>query len=572
MAMLLYMLSLNSYNMGWGIWHKAFFLLALAPFAFAGDVSLSLGADFVTLSCTQPSVYVEAINDGSDSASVYLSAISEDFGAMFDSSVLSIPPFAARSTRLRIAAPECFRGVNDVQVNAQVCDASGCYSLGRSVTVDAMPCGYCAPVRCKNCDTPLRVEIPAAFLLDSQTSFLSSTLVREASFLPSEYAVRITPKRQCVEVRHGESAKQRVAIENMGAAGSFKLRLVGPEKTALGAQLSKERVVLARSGADDAFVFAKPEFSATAPTGRTWVELQALHGDKVAGSEFACFDVLPSYAASISAPKSTTASKCSENATIEAMVDNTGTADDEYSISTSIGTPSRKRLFVGAGESAPLNITLKTLALATGTNDVTLKAESPNVAGSGTMQVIAEECAAPVAPAYTTTDGVYEVMIPVKNSLGKPLYNVSVSAAGLPAGWKVLAQSAALQPGESRELKAWIEPKGDQDAAVNVTVTGDGAVLGSTLLDLSPKKDFAGRATGLFAAAGASLPYVVIAALAIVLVLMLARQQKQAPKPMTVIQAAQPVAERSVQMDRIKQMVLGGASGSESGELDDMLE
>lgn len=561
------MLSLNSYNMGGVCWHQAFFIIALAPFALAGDVSLSLGTDFVTLSCTQPAVYVEAINDGSASASVYLSAISEDFGAMFDSSVLNIPPFAARSTRLRIAAPECFRGVSEVQVNAQACDASGCYSLGRAITVDALPCGYCAPVRCINCDTPLRVEIAHAPLLDSQTSFLSSTLVREASFLPSEYAVRITPKRQCVEVRHGESVKQRVSIENTGAAGSFRLRLSGPEKTALGAQLSKERIVLARNGAEDVFVFAKPEASATAPTGRTWVELQALHGDNVVGSEFACFDVLPFYAASISAPGSTTVSRCGESATIEAAIENTGTADDEYSISTSIGTPSSKRLFVGAGESAPLNITVKTSALMTGTNDIALSAESPNVAGSGTVRVIAEECAAPVAPAYSTTDGVYEVAIPVKNALGKPLYNVSVSAAGLPAGWKVLAQSASLQPGESRELKAWIEPKGDQDAAVNVTVTGDGAVLGSALLNLSPKKDFA-RATGFFGAAGASLPYVAIVALAVLLVLMLARQQAPVRKPMPV-QVAQP-AERSAQMEQIKQMILGGAG--ESGELEDMLE
>ena len=448
-------------------------------------VSLNTEADYAIIQGTQGELRVWATNNANETRFVSFSAYVGELTAFIDEPFAALQPNAAKETYLRFNAPDCFRGVEDVYLTARSCNADGtsCAERTKTIHVFVTPTADCS----YHINGSIGVEAYTAPLVRGRPS---STLTYVKYFDPTEYDLRVSGAEKCIDFYAGDWKRVQMTLLNRGAAGTFDLRLLG-DTDKVNAMLGSDYVSLTRNDASDVFIDVQPG----RVSGRYWVTLQVLYGVSVITEKDVCINVVDKYEAALLLPKYMRVPDCS-GATIKALVENKGTAEDEYAImSDSFATPSDETITVQAGDRGTFDVAIDASQLKQGVTTLHVgiaSVETKKMVAEATTDVEVVSCAAASKVNATQTQQAdsLRISVAVVNDLDAPLENVSAHITGIPAAWKVQAESGVtIAPNSSRNITVIVTPTTSEEAvAPHLVVTAGDRVVGEQALPpISPK-------------------------------------------------------------------------------------
>ncbi|VVB67832.1 Uncharacterised protein [Candidatus Norongarragalina meridionalis] len=448
-------------------------------------VSLSTEADYAIITGTQGELRFWATNNANETRFVSFSAYVGELTAFIDEPFAALQPNAAKSTYIRFNAPDCFRGVEDVYLKARSCNADGtsCAERTKTIHVFVTPTADCS----YHINGSLGTEAYVAPLVRGRPS---STLTYVKYFDPTEYDVRVSGAEKCIDFYAGDWKRVPLTLLNRGAAGTFDLRLLG-DTDKINAMLGSEYVSLTRNDASDVFIDVQPGRD----SGRYWVTLQVLNGVSVITEKDVCINVVDKYEASLLMPKYVRVPDCS-GVTIRGLAENLGTAEDVYAIMTDkFAAASEDTITVRAGERGQFDVVIDGSTLQKGTTTLHVgiaSVETSKMVAEATTQLEVVSCSAASSVNATQTQEAESVRVTVNvvNDLNTSLDNVSASVAGIPATWKVQAESGvSIAPQSSRNLTVIITPTTSEEAVAPqlIVKSGDRIIGQQALPPISPK-------------------------------------------------------------------------------------
>ncbi len=516
-------------------------VLLAAPVALAFSFSSSsYNLGITTVSDGKAFVY--ATNPFSQDGTLSFTASSGQLNAYFDSAAQAIAGGATRGTYVHVSSPQCFKGVQDIAVYAQLCVGGDCKVESLTIRVNIAPASDCSGYVYLSNGTEA-YYVPAAPRTSDGTVPLSSGIYFSSQYDPSYYELDIFGKDE-LDLRQGDYATVELSLANRGAAGTFDLRLIG-DKGELEGHLSDDYVSLSRG--EERLV--RLDVQPSTITGKYCAAVQALHGGVIVQEKYVCFNVYDKLAATIKLPSSIAATRC-DAVKFEATVQNTGTAQDTYHFKAKpYAIVSEPYLTLTSGESGDVIVTVDANSLALGRNDVTLYAEGETTdaltgltsKGSGTVGILVSDCpqaiATPAAPAsistvnttQTANGTLIKVVAQAFNDGEDILEEVTADITGLPEGWKVTQQEpmgVSVLPNQTKNLTLWVQAGGPEEAEALLQIKSRGTAIYSKPIRINGSTgDFGILGFFTLALSSNSLFIAVLILAALVVIVMSARKR-----------------------------------------------
>lgn len=235
----------------------ALVVIAMASVASALDVGVS--SSDVRISSREAQVYVWATNPTDKEVILTFNAQLGVLQGSFDTSSMGVAPRSTEGTILRINAPDCTRGVQDVKIEARI--TAGNYNDSGTVfvRVNAVANDACDKYR----EAAISREAYPYVARRDQ-----STVAYGSYFDPSEYNLDI--KVPELKYAVGKASKADIVFMNRGAAGTFDVRLVG-DAASIGAAIYPKGITLQGSEIAEVALYAAPK-----QTGETRLVMQVL--------------------------------------------------------------------------------------------------------------------------------------------------------------------------------------------------------------------------------------------------------------------------------------------------------
>ncbi|MFH1199872.1 MAG: NEW3 domain-containing protein, partial [Candidatus Micrarchaeota archaeon] len=366
----------------------------------------------------------------------------------------------------------------------------------------------------------------------------ASQIVKTASFEPIGYDLRLSGGDSCISFLRGETGSAEMMLRNRGAAGSFDVRVVGPD-TQLMAYASRDYVSLARGGSEGlkAYFRAEPE----AEEGRHFATIQFIHGADVVAEKDLCVQIKDRHEAKVTAPRSAQVNP--ERATsLQFEVENLGTSRESFAVSL-LGVPggveiSPQGFSLEPGETKAVDVIFSPGALKAQTSTLEFLVDSDYSHGRASVEITrAEQVPYPGIFAGNTTEsgGAFTFEVIVKNGQPFDIDNVSFEVQGLPAGWESTVPSTTDIPaGKQARVPVVIRPGSDaQAASLVLVVKQNGREIGRQKLPI-----VTGAASGIsgfltLGTASGMWLIILILLLAVIVILMAARIRKDVRKAET---------------------------------------
>jgi len=469
--------------------------ILLAVAALTSGLAIQTDADSYSITGqTQGQAYVWAVNDFASTATISFTASASHVTASLDKARHSAAVDGVAGTVVRFYAPPAFRGTDYITIQAQACAGDGtCVTATKKIEIRV------------EAEITQNEQIGQPQRYTKSAPEWGSVTYYGAAFDPTSYNVDIQSRTSCIKIGAGSRESERLLLLNRGAAGSFNIRAFGDKKL-IDAELTPSRISLQRSGAEEVWLSVSPSLQAAGQ--RTYVTVQVLApNSQVVAERDYCFDIEDRFDAKLYVPKLVQVTNCGQTE-IQAVLQNTGTAADRYTISGSrlLGvTPDE--LTLAAGESQELKLLVDTSGLEPGQTAISFSvASASGAAGSGETVLDVKACENMAKS--TTQEGPTEttISVEVKNEFNRTLENVTASVEGLPQGWTVLlpVEPLTLQPGEAKNITMTIRASTGEEVknATLVLKEGDKVIARQRLPTISGKP---GGLTGFFTAASGNL-------------------------------------------------------------------
>lgn len=252
-------------------------ILVLASVASALDVGVE--SKDVRISSREGTVYVWATNPTNEEATLTFNARLGILQGSFDETVLAVAPKSTAGTVLRINAPDCTRGVQDVKIEAKIeaIEAAGYNDSGAAfVRVTIVPNEACDAY---NEASPSSEAYPHKF------ERYQSTVTYGTYYDPSEYNLDV--KTTDLKCAVGDASKAKIVLVNKGAAAALDLRLVG-DVAGTGAVVYPKNVVIQRSEVLEVGLYAAPR-----EVGKKKLVLQVLRNNAIVLERSVFIEAIP---------------------------------------------------------------------------------------------------------------------------------------------------------------------------------------------------------------------------------------------------------------------------------------
>lgn len=483
-------------------------LLMVAFIVSVQAIELRISDDSIYISSTEGRVFVYVKNTATEVRNLLISADGNQLNAFVDAYQTIVRAGATGGAYVHISAPDCFRGSEAVQINAQLCSADACETATRKVVVNVEPAKFC-PTYIEGFAP--RVQFISGSSCGSSGCFAvrtleprQSSLVSTNSFDATSYNLRITGGDSCTELKRGVVGRATLQVFNRGAAGNFEVRAIsGSEVEAFP---SKDYLSLQRSDVDGVSVDFKPFRDAFA--GRHFITLQLLHLDELIAEKALCVDLFDEFEGTLVAPSAVTA-KTSRDVVIQVELSNEGTSVQKYIFSAfnedlqHALTVVPEEFSLKPGAAKLIEVRIDTSDLPAGSYRLKYLASSPDSESTAETMLKVEEDSSAGASALDV-DAVQEqkestvtITATIRNEGTSDLRDLDLEVTGLPSSWKVSAiPPISVAAKSEKEVKFDITTGSSEVISPMLEISRNGKVLASQKLPQISGKT--GGFTGLF--------------------------------------------------------------------------